>query len=202
MFEAIKNVLMRKSRFYSTAFIVILISINAFAQEEIRPPIEKWNLVDMRGTVTEISKETRDITLIGRQGNLVTITASDSVKRFDEIAVDDVIEFQFWTYAKAEFRDPTPEEIAEPVQMLVEAGVAPEGMDPEAAVGAIVKAIVTIEVLNRPYMLVTIKGPQGNFMTLPMENAELIKELHIGQVVIFTYAEAIVISLDKVKIEE
>ncbi len=190
---------MRKFRFYSTALIVILISINAFGQEDIRPPIEKWNLVDIRGTVTEISKETRDITLLGPQGNLVTITASDAVERFDEIAVDDVLEFQFWTYAKAEFRDPTPEEIAEPVQTLVESGVAPEGMDPGAAVGAIVKAIVTIEVLNRPYMQVTVKGPRGNFMTLPMEDTELIKELHIGQVVIFTYAEAIVVSLDKVK---
>lgn len=190
---------MRKFRFYSIVLIAIALNTNAFGQEDVRPPKEKWSLVDMRGTVTEISKETRDITLLGPQGNLVTITASDAVKRFDEIAVDDVIEFQFWTYMKAEFRDPTPEEIAEPIQMLVEAGVAPEGMDPEAAVGAIVKAIVTIEVLNRPYMLVTIKGPQGNFMTLQMEDKELIKELHIGQVVIFTYAEAIVVSLDKVK---
>jgi hypothetical protein len=202
MFEPIKNDLMRKSSFYSTAVVAILISINAFGQEDARPPKEKWDLVDMRGTVTEISKETRDITLIGRQGDLVTVTASDAVERFDEIAVDDVIEFQFWTYMKAEFRDPTPEEIAEPVQIIVKAGVAPEGVAPEGAVGAIVKAIVTIEALNRPFMLATIKGPEGNFMTLQMEDTELIKELHIGQVVIFTYAEAIVVSLDKVKTEE
>ena len=98
----------------------------------------------------------------------------------------------------AEFREPTPEEVAEPVVVVAKAGKAPEGMDPAAVVGAIVKAVVTIEVLNRPYMLATVRGPAGNYLTIEMEDAELIKELNIGQVIIITYAEAVVMSLTKV----
>ena len=37
-----------------------------------------------------------------------------------------------------------------------------------------------------------------DYVTIQMEDRALIKELHIGQVVILTYAEAVAISLEKV----
>ncbi len=194
---------MKTLKIYSLALIAFTFAtINLSAQEnkseESRSLRERLSLVTMEGTVTNIVKETREVTLMGAQGNLITITASDAVERFDEIAVDDVVTFDYWTYMKAEFRKPTPEELAEPIVVIVEGDKTPEGMDPGAVVGAIVKAVVTIEVLNRPFMLATIKGPGGNYMTIQMEDEELITKLHIGQVLIFTYAEAIAVSLKKV----
>ena len=176
-----------------------LFSFNVYSQEGL-PTKEAWSLETVQGTVTAIVKETREITLMGPKGNLLTITASDAVKRFDEIAVDDVITFEYWSYLMAEFRVPTAEELAEPLVVIAEGGKAPEGMDPAAVVGAVVKAVVTIEVLNRPYMLATIRGPRGNYMTIPMQDTELIKKLNVGQVVIMTYAEAIAVSLEKVTV--
>ena len=196
---------MKSSNIYSLVFIAFtFIAINAYCQEgqDSRPPKEKWNLVVMQGTVTAIVKETREVTLMGFKGDLVTITADEAVERFDEIAVDDVIAFEYWTYMMAEFRKPTPEELAVPLVVIAEGGKAPEGIDPAAVVGAVVKAVVTIEVLNRPYMLVTIRGPRGNYMTIEMEDKALIEQLNIGQVVILTYAEAIVVSLEKVNSDE
>ena len=193
---------MKTFKIYSFALIALtFLSIHAFGQEskDTRPPKEKWSLVTMEGTVTEIVKENRAITLMGPKGDLVTFTADESVERFDEIAVDDVISFDYYTYIMAEFRDPTAQEIAEPVVVIAEAGKAPEGMDPAAVVGAVVKAVVTIEALNRPFMLATVKGPAGNFLTIEMEDAELITELNIGQVIILYYAEAFAISLTKVE---
>ncbi len=180
------------------AFTFATINLSAQDSEETRSPRERLSLVTMEGTVTNIVNETREVTLMGSQGNLITITAGDAVERFDEIAIDDVVSIDYWTYMKAEFRKPTPEELAEPIVVIVEGGKAPEGMDPAAVVGAIVKAVVTIEVLNRPFMLATIKGPGGNYMTIQMEDEELITQLHIGQVLIFTYAEAVAVSLKKV----
>ncbi len=188
------------------AFVVIAIAsltFNTYAQDK-RPSREKWDEVSMQGTVTEINAETRDITLMGTDGGLMTVTAGEEVERFNEIGVGDVIKFDYYTYIKAEFRDPTPEEVAEPVQMMVEGGKAPEGMDPAAVVGAVVKAVVTIEALNRPYMIATVSGPNGNYVSIPMEDEKLITELHIGEVLILTYAEAIAVALEKVgvKVEE
>ena len=192
---------MKKNNLFSLLLIAfVIISMNAIGQDsnEYRPAKEKLSLVTMQGTVTNIVKETREVTLIGPKGDLVTITAGDAVERFDEITVDDIVTFEYYTYMMAEFREPTPEELAEPIIVIAEAGKLPEGMDPAAVVGAIVKAVVTIEVINRPYMLATIKGPRGNFMTIEMEDKELIEKLHVGEVVILTYAEAIAVSLQKV----
>lgn len=155
----------------------------------------------MQGTVTEIVKETRDITLRGTDGNLVTITAGEAVERFDEIEVGDVITFEYWEYLKAEFRKPTAEELEEPLVVMAEGGKAPEGMDPGAVVGAMVKAVVSIEALNRPLMIATVKGPRGNYVAIPMQDEILITELNIGQVLILTYAEAVAVSLTKVSAE-
>lgn len=192
---------MKMLKIYSLVLIAfMLVSTNAFSQEgpESRPAREKWDLVAMQGTVTEIVKETRDITLRGTEGNLVTITAGEEVERFDEIEVGDVITFEYWKYLKAEFRKPTAEEMAEPLVAAAEGVKAPEGMDPGAVVGAVVKAVVSIEALNRPLMLATVKGPRGNYLAIPMEDEVLITELNIGQVLILTYAEAVAVSLTKV----
>lgn len=183
---------------FSILILLAIFTINTYGQDDR----EKWSLVSAQGKVTEINKETRDITLMGSQGELVTITASDAVERFDEISVGDVVTFDYYTYMKAEFRQPTEEEVNEPLVVLVEGGKAPEGMDPAAVVGAQVKAVVTIEILNRPSMLATVKGPRGNYTSIPMEDENLMSQLHIGQVVILTYTEAMAVSLEKVGAED
>ena len=186
-----------KIRIYSLIGLLTLVGMSLFAQEDQRPPREKWFLESVEGTVKEIDAATRAITLVGNEGEMVTFTASNEVKRFDEIAVGDVISFEYWTYIKAEFRRPTLEELAEPVQMIAEAGKAPDDMAPGAVVGAVVKAVVSIEIINRPYMLVTVRGPQGNYTTLPVEDPMLIEQLNVGEIVILTYAEAVAVALEK-----
>ena len=169
---------------------VLLFALNlSFAQEtenEI-PTKEKYAFVELMGTIKEINKETREITVIGEEGELHTFTASEDIKRFDEIEVGEVITFGFYKFIKAEFRQPTAEEIAEPL------------VEPGAVIGAVIKAVVTIQVINLPYMYVTIQGPRGKFITMDVEDAELIKKLHVGQIVILTYGEAIAVSLTKVE---
>jgi Cu/Ag efflux protein CusF len=192
---------MKTPKIYSLVFFVIAfisVHINAQENQDRRPSREKWNNVSMQGTVKAINADTRELTLMDTNGNLATVTAGEEVKRFDEIAVNDVLKFDYYTYMKAEFREPTAEEIAEPLVVIAEGGKAPEGVDPAAAVGAVVKAVVSIEVLNRPNMTATVKGPRGNYVTIQMEDEALIKELKIGEVLILIYAEAVAVSLEKV----
>lgn len=189
---------MKSSKNYLFILVALtFISLQSFAQDE-QPPREKWSLEVIQGTVNTINKETREITLIGSLGELIAFTASDAVERFDEIEINDIVTFESWAYMLAEFRAPTAEEIAEPLVMIAEGGKAPAGMAPGAIVGAVMRGVVTIEALNRPYMVATVKGPNGNYVTIPMEDAEFMTKLHIGQVVILTYAEAVAVSLEKV----
>ncbi len=181
--------------------IALFLTINVNAQdasENQLAPRAKMSVVEMQGTVTSIVKETREVTLIGERGELTTFVADSAIERFDEIAVGDVIIAEYVSYLMAEFRKPTPEELAEPLVIIADGEIASKDMDPGVVVGAMIKAVVTIEVINRPYMMVIVMGPNGNFATIEAEDAALLEKLHVGQVVILTYAEAIAISLNKV----
>jgi len=199
---------MKNFRMYFLVVMVLVLSACGGKKQEAQvvvpevvesvPEIrEDWNVTTVTGSVTEIDKVTRQITLMGSEGNLVTVTAGEVVERFDEIAVGDEITFDYVVYVMAEFRDPTPEELAEPLVIVAESAKAPENIAPAGAVGAMVKAVVTIEALNRPFMLGTVKGPRGNYLTLPLKDPVFMEKLHIGQVLILTYAEATAVSLTK-----
>ncbi|MEI6866076.1 hypothetical protein [Flavicella sp.] len=183
--------------FFSAILLLLVQNISAQVIQETQSSKERWNLVSNEGTVTAIDHNTREITLMGPKGNLNTLKASEEIKRFDEIKVDDKITFDYWTYIKAEFREPTLAERATPLQIVSEAGKAPEGIAPGVIVGAVFKSIVTIEVLNRPYMMATLKGSSGNYMSITVKDTKLLERVHIGQEIILTYSEAIAITLKK-----
>ena len=174
--------------------LAMLLTLNLFAQEDRA----KWISEELQGTITAIDTDSREVTVVGQEGNIVTLMAGDEVERFNELEVGDLIKLEYWTFMMAEFRNPSPEELAEPLVILAEAGKVDLDMPPGAAIGALVKAVVTVEVINRPYMDVVVKGPQGNFMTIPVEDPELIEMLNVGKVVILTYGEAMALYIEKI----
>jgi hypothetical protein len=173
----------------------------AFGQQETerRPSRSDWTYKEIKAKVESVDYEKREVLLRGPKGDLLTVKADEAVKRFNEIKAGDNIKTGFWVYMEAQFRDPTPEEKAVPLVVLVEAGKASESLPPEAAVGAVVKAVVSVEIINRPDMVVTVKGPRGNYAAIPVKDTALIEQLQVGEVIVLTYAEAVAISLEKVE---
>jgi len=174
--------------------LAMLLTLNLFAQEDRAA----WFSEELQGTITALDTDSREVTVVGQEGNIVTLMAGEEVERFNELEVGDLIKLEYWTFMMAEFRNPSPEELAEPLVILAEAGKVDLDMPPGAAIGALVKAVVTVEVINRPYMDVVVKGPQGNFMTIPVEDPELIEMLNVGKVVILTYGEAMALYIEKI----
>ena len=158
---------------------------------------QRWSLVELQAEVEAIDQEKREITVIDPDGNRVTMTAGDQVERFDEIEVGDSIGAAYWSFVRAEFREPTAEEIETPLVVVAEGEIAPAEVDPMAAVGTVVKAVVEVVAINKEERQVAIQGPQGNYMILPVIDDAVLNNLTIGQVVIMTFAEAKAISLIK-----
>jgi hypothetical protein len=183
----------------STAIVLgLFFAATAFAQESAGDkPLakERWLRVKIRASVESIDLEKREATLKGPLGNLVTLTATEEVERFDEIKVGDSVQAEYLTFMRAEFREPTPEEKAVPLVVLAEAGKAPEDVDPAGLVGAVVKAVVEVVAIDTTGKKVAIKGPRGRFMVLPAEDEAVLKNLKVGELVIMTYAEAVALSL-------
>ena len=183
-----------------TLLLTLSLALPAFAQTscEDKPLAkEKWIRVNIQASVENINAEKREITLKGPQGKLVTMTASEAVERFDEIKVGDTVQAEYWTFLRAEFREPTAEEKATPLVVLAEASRATKEVDPAGAVGAVVKAVVKVVAIDYEGKKVAIQGPRGNFMILPVEDDAVLNNLKIEEVVIMTYAEAVALSLTK-----
>jgi hypothetical protein len=162
---------------------------------------EKWLRVDVQASVESIDLATREITLKGPRGGLVTLTAPEEIERFDEIQVGDLVEAEYWTFIRVEFREPTDEEKSVPLLVLAKAGRTPEGLAPAGKVGAVVTAIVQIIDVDTDNKRTTIQGPSGNFVVLPVEDESVLKKLEAGDFVFMTYAEAVALSLRKMSEE-
>jgi len=191
----------KKIVFMAVLACFALFYTTAFCEEgtERRPTKDKWIHKTIQATVESINLETREAVLRGSDGSLATIKADERVKRFHEIKAGDVVSVEYSMLLTAEFRDPTPVEKQRPLVVLAAAGKAPKDIDPAAAMGAVVRAVVTIEVINRPDMIVTVKGPRGNYVSIPAEDKAIIEQLHVGEVVVLTYSEAIALSVEKIK---
>lgn len=187
--------------------VVVILSLFFFScmsatspqMSERRSPREKMKIVKIEAEVKEIDFEERLVTLEGPMGNLVTLKAGEEVKRLDEIKKGDIVQADYWTYLFSEFRNPTPEEEKDPLMVYSDATIASDEKPPGAAAGIVVRAVVTVEVINKEGKLVTIKGPKGKYLALPVEDASLLEDLEVGEVVILTYAEAVALSIQKVK---
>jgi hypothetical protein len=147
--------------------------------------------------VTAINLTNREVTLKGPQGNEVTITVSQAVKRLDEVRVGDFVRVDYLVSVAAEIRKPTAEEAAHPLEIITAGGKSPEGEMPAAGIARRFKVVTTIEALNRPAQTVTVKGPLGRYLTARVADPERLTKVRIGETVVIVFTEALAISLDK-----
>lgn len=147
--------------------------------------------------IIDINPETRDITLEGPMGNTITLNAGPNVTRFDEFAKGDMIQATYSESISGELRAPTEEELAEPWVELDAAGIAAANMPPAAGVGLIVRAVCTIEGMNRATETVTVKDPRGNFHVIPDVPPARMEGVSLGDTIVITYSQAVALSLEK-----
>jgi hypothetical protein len=124
------------------------------------------------------------------------------VERLKEFAVGDAVTADYFVSIAYELREPTAEERAEPLVILDAEGKASTEDAPAAGVVSQIRAVCTIEGLDRPTETVTLKGPRGRYATVRAADPANLPHLRIGQSVVVTYTEALAISLEKVAAEQ
>lgn len=180
----------------------LLCAIAAVSQAEvdieIRGNNERTTVKSVSAVITAIDAKTRELTLEGSLGNLITITAGPELARFDELAVGDMVNATYTASVSGELRAPTEEELANPLVVLdAEAIKAQKDEDPGAAAGVTVRAVCTIEGMNRVTGTVMLKDSDGDFHLIEDVDPAKMADVNIGQTVVVTYTEAVALSLDK-----
>jgi hypothetical protein len=170
--------------------------------EEAVPTREDAVLVSITATIEALDHEKREATLKGPLGNTVTFVVDERVKRLKEFKVGDAVTADYYVSIAYELREPTEEEKAEPLVITEGAGRAPAGTTPAGAGLAQIKAVCTIEGLDRPTETVTLKGPLGRYAMVRVADPANLPHLRIGQSVVVTYTEALAISLEPADVDK
>jgi len=148
------------------------------------------------GTITDLDYAAREMTLKSSQGEEETFSVSKDVQRFNEAKVGDKVELTYFLGLNAEVRKPTAEEQQNPLVVLQATGRASPGEDPAAAGAQQIRAVVTIEALNRLNQTMTVKGPRGKIYTARVADPSRLDDVHIGDTIVMTFTEALAVSLN------
>lgn len=153
--------------------------------------------IQLEAAVTAIDLDTREISLQGPNGQALTVTAQEQITDLDNVSVGDLLLVTYLAALEGEVRTPTEEELAEPWLVLEESAVSDDPDLPGVADARIIRAVVTIEGMNREIGVVTVKDSRGKLHMIGDVEAEKMEGVTLGQTVVLVYTEALAISLEK-----
>jgi len=153
--------------------------------------------ISIEAVVTEVDYETRELSMRGPQGHIRTITAGGNIERLEDIAVGDSIVTTFVASLEGELRKPTEEELANPWVELDGAAKAPTDAAPGAIVGRMIRAVCTVEGMNRVTGTVTVLDPRGKYHVIGDVEPEKMEGVTLGATVVLVYSEAVAITLEE-----
>ncbi|RLA43128.1 MAG: hypothetical protein DRR04_04925 [Gammaproteobacteria bacterium] len=178
------------------ALMVLALSMATQAeQHEEKEATGRAVVATMEAVVTDINLETRQVTLKGPQGNNVTLTAREKVIKLEDVKVGDILVATYTAAIEGELRAPTEDELANPWVVVEEGGVSEEGAAPAIGAARVIRAVCTIEGMNRALGAVTIKDPNGKLHVIGGVEPEKMEGVTLGQTVVIVYAEALALTL-------
>ncbi|HMC97014.1 MAG TPA: hypothetical protein VKG92_05140 [Flavobacteriales bacterium] len=189
-----------KTLILSTA---LLTSLGAIAQGQVKTTtasasgVTTEQVTHMTATVTAVDQKARTVTLKGQAGSEMTLTVSEEVKRLSEVKVGDQLNIGYLESVGLEFREPTAEEIKEPRKVTEQADRSDMASAPAGSKLRTIRAVVTLEGMSRWLNNLTVRGPKGNYFVIQVK-PDMVKweSLHIGQTMVGTYTEALVMSIE------
>ena len=156
-------------------------------------------LITITGTVKAINYQERQLKLEDQAGKIIIFTVDPSIKRFNEVQIGDVVTTDYYMSIAGELRPPTAEEIEKPFVILEGADRRASDSLPAGVNARMIRAVCTVEALDRAAETVTLKGPHGNFLVVRVKDPSRLTQGRIGDTVVVTYTEALAIRLDRKK---
>ncbi len=155
-------------------------------------------LIEMSARVAAISLKKREVTLRGPDGTQATFAVDPAVTRLNEVRVGDHVVVQYLESLAFEVREPTPEEKKNSKRVMDIAGKSPAHELPGAGMAREIRAIVTIEAIDKKGNTVTIKGPEGRLVIIEAQNPANLDRVKVGDTVAVTYTAALAVGLQRV----
>jgi hypothetical protein len=153
--------------------------------------------LSVEAEVVAIDLETREVSLKGPDGAVFTVHSPERVVKLEDISVGDMVVTSYIAALEGEVREPTEEELAEPWLVIEKAAVSEEGESAAIGGARVIRAVCTIEGMNRELGVVTIKDSRGKLHLIGDVEPEKMDGVTLGQTIVMVYAEAMALTLEK-----
>ncbi len=152
------------------------------------------NAVSVTAKVAAIDHVDRAVSLLTNDGQSINFQAGPAVKNLDQVEVGDVVRATYYesvVYQLVQHGDGAPG-----ISVADAAGRAEPGEKPAAGVARSVAVIATVVALDRKAPTVTFKVPSGEEKTIKVRDPERLKGVKVGDLVEFTYTQAVAIDVE------
>ncbi|QFU75975.1 hypothetical protein EY643_10040 [Halioglobus maricola] len=199
------NTLSRATRGFAialAAFCLPALAQETPASEEAGDANVRASIVQTEAVITGIDLENRQVTLKGPMGNTTTVHAKEELVDLEDVTVGDKLVLTYLSALEGELREPTEEEMANPWVVLEDSGEGVVDGEPVAGGARLVRAVCTIEGMNRLLGTVTLLDPNGRAHLLEGVEPEKMSGVELGQTVVVVYREALALTLEMVTAEQ
>lgn len=182
-----------------TAIAMLVIALPHFvqaAEDEKAEANTRAMAVQIEAEVVAINLDTRQVSLKVPGGHVATVTATEKVVKLEDVSVGDMLVVTYLSALEGELREPTEEELAEPWAVIEEAGASDDKAMPGIGAARIIRAVVTIEGMNRVLGTVTVLDSRGMLHVIADVEAEKMTGVTLGQTLVLIYAEALALTLE------
>jgi hypothetical protein len=148
-------------------------------------------------SVEAVDPDRRLIALKGARGNVGVFQVGDQVKRLSEIKVGDTLTADYRVAATAELREPSTDELANPLIVAKGLERGPSDSPPAAALDRAIRVVVKIDGLDPVAQEFTVKGPLGGAVTFHVDDPTAFAALRVGQPIVVSYSETLTLIVEK-----
>ncbi len=145
--------------------------------------------------VLAIDKATRTLTLLGTNGNTVTLAVGPEARNFDQIEIGDHLNVKFYESVAVYLGKPGTLPAANAETVLAR---SPKGDKPAGILAETVDVSAIVTAINRDKRIVTLKKADGKEVSTRVdESVQAFDSLNVGDSVHARYTQAMAISVSK-----
>ncbi len=179
------------------ALLLMSLPVLAEVAETEEGPETRTMGIAIEATVVAVDPQANEVSLETPVGDVVTMTVPKEVATLENVSVGDTVLATFMSAMEAELREPTAEELAEPWAVIEEGGALEDSPEPAIGRARIIRAVCTIEGMNRALGTATLKDSRGKLHLVTGVEPEKMEGVTLGQTVVVVYAEAMALTLER-----
>jgi hypothetical protein len=171
--------------------VVALVGLFPFLSSAAQRGVYEAKPVTVTATIEAIDKATRVVTLKGPKGNSMDVKTSDQMEGFGRLKVGDQVSATYFEAVVLEMGKPgSPPSSSAPVTSLTR-----KDRKPGAEARREQTVTVTIQAIDATAPSVTVKGPEGRVLTLPVGDPKQLQNVKVGDTVAVRYFESLLINV-------